>query len=290
MTSIKKEHYLFIACYLAAFAYGSIYLLIEYTQINLSGSVIDFGHFLVFSGVASVLMVGMSGSISKKYGAHVVSSVGVLLCGISLLAMSFLDKMDYVYYLIAIFIGLGWSFYHASSSMIVLSSLIKDDDRGKYLSLISVFIVIGTATLPVIYNITTQLGASYSLQLLYQTAFISSLISALLFLYLGRLFAINREKVSIKIQKIDFSILKEKSNTAFTMVFLGACVFSVMMTFQVQYAKERMLEYSLFFIFYTLSVILSRVFFGGVLAKNNPVKKATTNFIIDDCRFVVAII
>ncbi|MDB4257229.1 MFS transporter [Arcobacteraceae bacterium] len=273
LINMKKSYYLFLACYLAAFSYGGIYLLLEYTQFTLNGSAVNFGNFLLISGISTVLMVGISGVASKKYGANIIASIGILLCGISFFIISLLNIIAIDYYVIAIFIGLGWSFYHASSSMIVLSSSIKKEEKGKYLSLISVFIVIGTATLPVIYNIIIKLELNYSLRDIYQLASASALLSSFLFIYIGYLFNIKKESINFKLNSINWTILTDKASSSFIMVFLGACIFSIMMTFQVSYAKEREVDYAIFFIFYTLAVILSRVIFGGVLTKNNPIVK-----------------
>ncbi len=271
---IKKldEYYLYLACYLAAFSYGSIYLLLKFTQKYLNGTAIDFGNFLLVSGISAVFFLIISASLAKKFGANITSSVGILFCGFGIFGLVFLHEISFYYYLLAVFVGFGWSLYHASSSMFALSPLICDSEKGRYISLISVCIVIGTSSLPVIYNLGTKLGFHNLLIHLFLLSGIVAFISAMIFIYLGKKFQIKKEKVSIKANTLNLTILKTDSAYFFLMVFLGACVFSTMMMFQLSYADERNLNYAIFFIFYTIFVILSRILFGGILTKKNPIK------------------
>jgi len=59
------------------------------------------------------------------------------------------------------------------------------------------------------------------------------------------------------------------------MVFLGACVFTSMMTFQATYARASGLDFSIFFVTYTSAVIVSRFTIAGWVGRHDPLAAAT---------------
>ncbi len=268
MSKMLRDCILFLGCYFMAAAYGSIYLLLKYTQTELLGNEIEFGYFLSISGVVTIFLVGFSGVLAKKYGAHKVAALGALSCALGFLGLYSISSINWMYYLVAILIGFGWSFYYSASPMFSLSPVIKESEKGKYISLISVCVVAGTATLPVLYDIFSNY---LLLKHVFQIAVLFSFVSIIAFLKLGELFQIEAnlsERVSIK--GINLKITKTEAIFPFIMVFLGACVFSIMMNFQTEYAENRGLNFSLFYFFYSLSVVICRIVLGGVLTSKNP--------------------
>lgn len=66
MSKFLRDFILCMGCYFMAAAYGSIYLLLEYTQTVLLGTEINFGYFFAISGIVTILFVGFSGIIAKR--------------------------------------------------------------------------------------------------------------------------------------------------------------------------------------------------------------------------------
>lgn len=270
MSKFLRDFILCMGCYFMAAAYGSIYLLLEYTQTVLLGTEINFGYFFAISGIITILLVGFSGIIAKRYGAHKVAAFGAVSCALGLFLLTLITTVGWIYYLVSIFIGFGWSFYYSASPMFSLSPAIKEGEKGKYISLISVCVVAGTATLPVLYDVLSEF---LILKNIYQIAILFSTISAMVFFRLGKLFELkNDPSASISTEGVGFSILKTEALFPIIMVFLGACVFSTMMNFQTEYAINRAFNLSIFYLSYSLSVVLCRIFLGGILTSKNPLK------------------
>lgn len=178
--------------YRASLSYGGVYLLIRYTQIELKGSVLEFGYFLTVAGISTLLFVGISGNLAKKYGANIICAAGIFIFGIGFGILHFIDNINLFYYLAASLIGLGWSFYYAASPMIILSDVVKEEDKGRYISLISVAVVLGTSSLPVLYDLCNS--KNVFLVDIYLYTFIISLVGSIIFIYLNKLFPSKKEK------------------------------------------------------------------------------------------------
>jgi len=266
---LLRDWSLFSACYLLATAYGAVYLLLNHTTRNLSGSTLDFGGFFAFSGVATLLTVGISGTLSKRFGAHLVAAFAGLFCAAGLYGLSVIESVGPMYYALAASMGLGWSFYYAAAPMMSLSDLIAENRKGRYISLISVCVVLGTASMPTAKGIWFP---DTALSELFFFCAILSVASSFMFMLTGRLFQISGRRTEGKIPAFNWRLWKSEAVFPFAMVFLGACVFSAMMTLQVGYAEDRHVNYGVFFLTYSLSVIACRIFFGGVLTKANPLK------------------
>ncbi|WP_027710507.1 MFS transporter [Zooshikella ganghwensis] len=185
MSKMLRDYILYLGCYFMAAAYGLIYLLLKYTQTELLGNEIDFGYFLAISGVVTIFLVGFSGILAKKYGAHKVAALGALSCTLGFLGLYSISSVNWMYFFIAILIGFGWSFYYSASPMFSLSPVIKESEKGKYISLISVCVVAGTATLPVLYDIFSNY---LLLEHVFKIAVLFLFVSIIAFLKLGKLF------------------------------------------------------------------------------------------------------
>ncbi|MEK7990920.1 MAG: MFS transporter [Thiotrichaceae bacterium] len=287
MNNNYRDFVLYAACYMTSLSYGGVYVLLDYTQVALSGNPMMFGKFLTISGIVTILLVGYSGRLAKSYQANIVAGIGSILCGVGMFGLSFINEVNYIYYIAAFFIGLGWSFYYASSPMIVLSPTISEEDKGKYVSLISVCVVLGTSSLPILHNITSS---TIEFRSLFIFSGLMAFIGGISFIYVGILFKLKPSKSTCENIGNNYRPWRTEAMYPFAMVFLGACVFSTMMAFQTSYASERGLSYAVFFAAYSLSVIFSRILFGGVLTKNNPINNLTKILLVMLAGLVLMII
>lgn len=270
MKSRVQTLILLAACYFGAVGYGAVYLLIEHTTKQLSGSAVDAGNFLLFSGIAALSVTGFSGRLSRRWGAHKISALGVFCTTLGMLCLSGLKAVSVSYYLAGLFVGIGWSLCYAASPMLVLSPIISETEQGRLMSLISACVVLGTATLPSVSNLLSNTFDTTLLLLLSSLIGVASLV---LYLWAGSLLSIVPVKEGHSKESVlsDFLlILKTEALYPLIMVFLGACVVTTLLNFQTTYAQERELNYVLFYGVYAAMNISSRLFFGGVLTRKNP--------------------
>ncbi|WP_116964406.1 MFS transporter [Fastidiosibacter lacustris] len=75
-------------------------------------------------------------------------------------------------------------------------------------------------------------------------------------------------------------IIKSMALYPLIMVFLGACAFTIMVNFQSTYANSIGMNYSSFYLIYSLSVVLSRLLLGKRLSQYNQYKVAIVLLIL----------
>ncbi len=262
---------LYLACFTTATAYGFIYLL-PLLILNLGGHITQVGLFLSIAGVTTISIVGFCGKFAEKFGATKVCIAGVSSCLTGFIILNCATHVSYFFYSAAVFIGLGWSLYYAASPMI-LNSTITDNQRGKYISNIAAFVVLGTGAGPAMSGMLQQ---HVSIHILFILPIIFATIAIILF-YLQRHWwentsQNNSTELTSKTSPFLLQIMKSEAKYPLIMVFLGACIFSSMMNFQTIYAAERHLNFSIYYTSYIVSVIISRFLFGGILTKDNPFK------------------
>lgn len=110
MSKFLRDFILCMGCYFVAAAYGSIYLLLEYTQTVLLGTKINFGYFFAISGIVTILLVGFSGVIAKRYGAHKVAAFGAVSSALGLFLLTLIPTVGWIYYLASILLVLDGAF------------------------------------------------------------------------------------------------------------------------------------------------------------------------------------
>ncbi|MFT7387697.1 MAG: MFS family permease [Candidatus Endobugula sp.] len=268
-----KDCMLFVSMYLGAVSYGAVYLMTIYSK-SINGDESNVGVFLLLAGLSTLIITGFTGKISKKIGADKACVIGCLLIAIAFFMLSSRESVDYIYYLSGLIIGLGWSIFYAAGPMLILESVEKSN-RGRYISLISVCIVCGTATLPITYDYATYL--KLSIKELFFITFYISLICSVFCMITGKLFTSIEKKTGVvdknthKKNVSFFEAFGTNAKYSLVMVLLGACIFSSMMNFQTSYAEYKGLNFSIFYFIYMVSVISSRIFFGGVLSAKNPI-------------------
>lgn len=266
---------LLLSCFMASSAYGFIYV-ISLLTFKLGGNASHVGILLSNAGLATLMLVGFSASLAKRFSPSLICGLGMLLCLIGFYTLQSVHQIGWLYYSVGWFLGGGWSLYYATSPMI-LNHLSEDKERGKHLSLMAAFVVLGTAVGPLI----SQSFVSHHLDLenLYLIPIFLSITAAALFFTQGYLWnepsALSEIKTAPtkreKWSSIFLKIWQSEARYPLLMVFLGACILSSMLNFQIGYADNHQLNYSVYYFCYMLSVVLSRFLFGGILTKKNPI-------------------
>ena len=263
---------LYLSIYTGAVAYGAIYLLTLFTK-RYGGNESDVGIFLGMAGITTLLLVGASGSFAKRFGAHVVCATGILLLSLGFAILVLSKEVDLLYYSIGMLVGAGWSLFYAAGPMLILTG-VSDQEKGRYINSLSVCIVVGTATLPIISDLLPSSVDAITV-ILPLVAIVLGPVSAILILLAGRLFNCKPQPAASTNKQTTkgalFRILKTEARYPLMMVFLGACIFSSMMNFQTSYAEDRGFNYAIFYFTYMASVIGCRIAFGGILVSKNPI-------------------
>ncbi len=156
---------------------------------------------------------------------------------------------------------------------IMLSSLVTDQNRSVFFSVMSAFYAIGMGLAPVASR--EALALDIPQWHLFAFATVAALAAAVLFnLAAQRLHQIPKKSLALSGGEKEALRLIFGSGAKYPliMVFLGACIFSTMTNFQTTFAISRGLNFSVFFIWYTVAVIGARFLLSGSVSRRDPIK------------------
>ncbi len=254
----NKITLVFLASFLISFAYGIILTLPLYLTENLkynlsfSGKVISLG----FAGVISSFII--IHLMKSKIKSEILAALGCFIYAFSVFLI--LSENSTVLLCAGVLFGMGWGMIYTMGPIIV-SELSTDASRSRHFSYISAFNMLGSGIAPAI---TKQL-INYNIPLTY--AFYLACLLSLIAMFLFGFYRLGKVKKSV----VTTSSVKIATDITtilcLMMVFLGACIFSSMMNFQTLIAGHKGLDFSFFYITYTLAVILSRFTLASFISR-----------------------
>lgn len=266
----------FAATLFQAGAYGLTFLLPPlFAQFG--GNEADVGGMLALTAISTLLVVLLSGHITARIGRLYAIALAGVLIGLSLAALASADRVGIITMLAGVLLGLGWGVFY-SLTPVALSQIITADQRIRFFTLLSVFIMAGFGLTPVLGAFLDRSGSGITAAF-WLTAGLC-FISAGLFAALDRPFRRlmsshdNDAAVPDADHRLSFAaiarVLQSRAAIPIYMVGIGASVFAAMTNFQVVYAMQNGFEYTDYFLAYTAAVIICRVLFAEFAGGRNP--------------------
>lgn len=265
----KKNIYLiYWANFFISFSYG-IFLLFP-LYVNFKGGNESFsGALLLLSGIGTIICVFITKSLMGYIKSHLIGVAGALVYAVGASIISFTSHLNYFLALPLILAGCGWGICY-NCAPYCLSRYISEADRARAFSYLSAFAVLGVGIAPTLIDI---FKFNLNFHIIFSFAIFSSLTSAVLYSIVKEEAAPTLSIDANNFNKISFlEIFKTQVKYPLIMVFLGACAFTVMMNFQSTYAEKMGLNYAIFYLTYSLTVIISRFFISPFLARYNKFK------------------
>jgi MFS family permease len=253
---------------LAAMSYGVTFVLPLYVT-SLGGTEADAGRTLFAGAVGTLLCVPFVGYAADRFSAHRVAAVASVLFGVGMLGLSIISEMGPALYASGFLLGCGWGMFFTSTPMVV--NRFTDESRRSFLfSVLSGFQMIGIGGGPVLARVLLDTGAGFSA--LFLTAAVANLVATLLLVLIPGL----RDRSGAGSQGRHLAdhgldavlcLLSGLALYPIVMVFLGACIFSSMFNFQTTYAEQEGLNYTVFYVAYTVVVIAARFAIAGPVGR-----------------------
>ena len=261
----------FLAIFLQAGAYGLTFMLPRlFAEFGASEKVV--GAMLFVTAIATIVTVYFSGHISDKFGRVRALGIACIAIAVSLFLYGYVSSVGLGLLVASISLGFGWGLTY-SLGPIVLTRLVSSEERVRFFTLLSIFVMAGFGLSPVFASVLEGFG--YPVQTVFYLTSILCVISAILFFIL-----INPIKVhalnpaSERSSRITLSalrqVLKSRAILPVIMVCMGASVFAGMNNFQTVFADDRGLNYATFFFVYTLTVVFFRLVLVKFKGGNNP--------------------
>jgi MFS family permease len=191
---------------------------------------------------------------------------------VSLFLYGFVDTVGAKLVVASLLLGFGWGLTY-SLGPIVLTRLVGADERVRFFTLLSVFVMAGFGLSPVLASLLEGSGSSVR-GAFYVTATLC-VVSAVIFLVLDgpiKAHAINpRAEAPSRITIVALScVLRSRALLPVIMVSLGASIFAGLNNFQTVFADARGLDYASFFLTYTITVVVFRLVLARFKGGKNP--------------------
>ena len=265
----------FLAVFLQAGAYGLTFMLPKLFDVFAANEK-DVGLMLMITAITTIISVYFSGHLSDMFGRVFTLAIACFSISISLFLYANAESVGLGLVLASIFLGFGWGLTYTLNP-IVLARLIHNDERVKYFALLSVFVMAGFGITPVIAAILEDSGFTIAASF-YLVSFVC-LLAGILFFFLVRpiknlSITLSKTKEGDEHSRLSLSsivlILKSRALVPVIMVCLGASVFAGMNNFQTVFAEDKGLQYSWFFLSYTITVVVFRIVLVKFKGGKNP--------------------
>ncbi|MBO6918931.1 MAG: MFS transporter [Rhizobiaceae bacterium] len=261
----------FIAIFLQSATYGLTFLLPKlFAEFGANEK--NVGFMLALTAISTLISVYYSGHLSDLFGRMMTLGISSFSLTLALYLYSIADSVGLVLTIASILIGFGWGLMYTLGP-VVLTRLSTPDSRVQIFSAYSVFLMAGFGLSPVFAAYLETLG--YGVRDSFWIVAILCVISGLAFINLrGPINDIattkapdNRSKLSVPSV---VSILTSRAWLPVVMGMLGASVFAGMNNFQTVFAEREGLAYADFFFYYTLTVVIGRVFLARFSGGKSP--------------------
>lgn len=239
----------FAAIFLQAGAYGLTFMLPRlFGSFGASEKIV--GAMLFVTAISTIISVYFAGHLSDAVGRLRTLGVACFAIAASLYLYGVVDVVSGGLVAASVLLGFGWGLTY-SLGPIVLTRLVRPDERVRYFALLSVFVMAGFGLSPVLASALD--GAGYSLRDAFLVNAALCAISAVLFLLLHgqvKTYALDKgpEASSRLTLATVSSVLKSRALIPVMMVCLGVSVFAGMNNFQTVFADARGLDYANFFL------------------------------------------
>jgi MFS family permease len=261
----------FSATFLQAGPYGLTFVLPPLFA-GFNGNEADVGNTLALTAISTLFIVMFSGHVTDRLGRMptIAWSGGVIALSLFLFATAAGTGVQI--YLAGILLGVGWGLFYTLTP-VALGQIIKPEERVRFFTLLSVFIMAGFGLAPVMGSWVERIGLGLQAAFMITAGF--CLVSGLIFAALARPF---RHHIVAPVpagqsDELSFGlaarVMRTRAAVPIWMVGLGASVFAGVTNFQAVYAAESGFDYADYFLTYTITVIACRVLFAEFVGGRN---------------------
>ena len=247
-------------------AFGMLLLLPLYVQ-ELGGNEANFGVILSSATLTAVLCIGLLIRYPEALRPHAVVALAIAIYAVGSAGAALVTETWTPLVGIGVLLGTTWAVIYTATP-IVMSQMVTDEGRATYFGYLTGTQQIGIGVGPVIARVLVETDLGFRGTFL--GASMICLGAAGLTVAVGFLTADPRTEdveagggVAADKKVVSFGeaircILRSEAVFSLVMILLFACLFTSMTQFQTTYASSQGIDYSVFYVSYTVTVIFSR--------------------------------
>jgi MFS family permease len=256
-------------------AFGMLLLLPLYVQ-ELGGNEANFGVILSSATLTAVLCIGLLIRYPEALRPHAVVAPAIVVYAAGAAGAALVTETWTPLVVIGVLLGTAWAVVYTATPM-VMSEMVTDESRATYFGYLTGAQQIGIGVGPVIAHVLVESNLGFRGTFL--VASILSLAAAGLTVAVGFLTSDPRTEaaearagVAANKDAVSFGeairrILRSEAIFSLAMILLFACLFTSMTQFQTTFARSQGIEYSVFYVTYTVAVIFSRFVLARVVSR-----------------------
>jgi MFS family permease len=257
-----------------ATAYGMLLLLPLYVQ-ELGGDEASFGVVLSSAAVPAVLCIGLLIRYPERIRPHAVVAIAIAVYAVGAVGASLVSGNWTPLIGIGVLLGTSWAVVYTATPM-VMSEMVTDAGRATYFGYLTGTQQVGIGAGPVIARFLVE--TPLSIRGTFLAAGVVCLVAVALTATVGLLAPDLRApgtrakrdaapedgEAEITFREALERIARSEAVFSLVMMLLFACLFTSLTQFQTTFASSRDLDYSVFYITYTVAVIFSRFVLAGI--------------------------
>lgn len=261
----------FLAVFFQAGAYGLTFMLPRLFE-TFGASEKMVGAMLFITAITTLITIYFSGHLSDALGRLSALGMACLAIAASLFLFGSAGSVGLGLVMASALLGFGWGLTY-SLGPIVLTRLVRAEERVRYFTLLSVFVMAGFGLSPVLAFVLEANGFTVS-DAFFVTAALCTLSATLFFVLrtpVQQHALVPGPEASSRITlPLLRRIFASPARTPVLMVCLGASVFAGLNNFQTVYADARGLNYANFFLTYTVTVVVFRLILAKFKGGSTP--------------------
>ena len=249
---------------------------------DFGGTPADVGDVLTCTTVSILLVILYLGKITERFGLINAIVVAGILLACSLVIMGAANNVSVGLFVAGGLLGLGWGMFYTLTP-IAIDTVIKPDERVRFYTLLSVSVMAGFGSSPVVgvelEKITNSLATAFYIVALY--CLISSVIFMLLKKSLSRLELRQPVDIAPATEKQSLvKVLRSRALFLIIMIAINSSIFVCMTNYQALFAQQAGLNYAHFFFTYTSVVVLCRMLLVKFISGHSPYATIATLLVI----------
>lgn len=144
--------------------------MVPFVKTGMSLNDAQYGRMLFAMGLGSILALPIVGSLINRFGCRLVSVLGALTIGASLVGISLVDSLIYVTIMLAIF-GAALIFVDVASNVnaVIVETILKKPLMSGFHAGYSLGTIMGAMLMTLLLNMFTKLGIDLAHTLIYST-------------------------------------------------------------------------------------------------------------------------
>ena len=266
---------LYSAALLASIAEG-FFLLLPLFVKQVGGNELDVGWILWGSAAGSLLLVGSMTRLLDVIRPASIAALGCAAYAAGAAIFAYSDHVGWYSIVAGFFQGAGVGMC-VTSYPIVITGLIDDARRSVHFSVLAAFGIAGMGISPVLAAALQRAGVGF--HQLFLASAIACVACVAMFAVVDRMIHLAAAHAPVESPRGALrAVMGSEAIYPLTMVFLGASMFSSMMTFQTTFAASRGLDFQVYYACYITSTILARLTLSHFVNRGEP--RATIVFLL----------